>query len=168
MAYQVRVKIFPIDKKEILNYLDKKGIKYNEFFILYINHHKYRSVTSPSEVNFEIVNLSELGLKMPSNFSEIKEAALKKGFEMCDSNLGFYLRLALKNQTKSKDKILSQGKNPDSAINICSEKMEEEWEFPRACYLRNIDGDLWIRAARFDDFYEFPLNSEFAFVKNIL
>lgn len=165
MTYQVNVKIFPLDKNEILNYLDKKGIKYNELFKLYIDHDKYMSITSPSEVSVEIVNLSELGLKKPSNFLEIKDAALKKGYGMCDPNLGFYLRLALKNQTKSKDKILSQGKNPDSAINIFSDKLGEDLEFPRSSYLRNVNGNLWIRAARFDDFYEFPLDSEFAFIK---
>lgn len=165
MTYQVNVKIFPLDKKEILNFLDQKEIKYNEFFKLYIGHEKYMSITSPSEVNVEIVSLSELGLKKLSNFLEIKDAAFKKSYGMCDPNLGFYLRLALKNQTKSKDKILSQRKSPDSAINIFSDKLEEDLEFPRSTYLRNVDGDLWIRAARFDDFYIFPLDSEFAFVK---
>ncbi|MFO3717325.1 hypothetical protein AB9Q04_03025 [Anaerococcus sp. ENR1011] len=39
-------------------------------------------------------------------------------------------------------------------------------EIPRSCYLRNVDDDLWIRAYRFDNIYEFPLDSEFTFIKN--
>ena len=166
MSYEVKLKTFPIDKNEILSYLDEKKIMYNDYFKLYLGHDKYKSVTSPCVINVVIVNLLELGLKQPSNFIKIKEVALKNGYSTCEPNLGFFLRLELKEQKKSTDSILSQQKNPDSAINVFSDKVEEEWEFPRSCYLRNIDDVLWIRASRFDDIYEFPLDSEFAFIKN--
>ncbi|HEL1667715.1 TPA: hypothetical protein U1405_000724 [Streptococcus suis] len=36
--------------------------------------------------------------------------------------------------------------------------------FPRSVYLRKVDQDLWLRAARFDDEYASPLTTLFAFV----
>lgn len=63
MTYQVKVTIFPLDKKEILNLLDQKGIKYNDFFKLYIGYAKYKSITRSSKVNVEIIKLYDLALK---------------------------------------------------------------------------------------------------------
>ncbi|HEM6305033.1 TPA: hypothetical protein U2C97_001011 [Streptococcus suis] len=36
--------------------------------------------------------------------------------------------------------------------------------FPRSVYFRKVDQNLWLRAARFDDEYAFPLTTLFAFV----
>lgn len=64
--------------------------------------------------------------------------------------------------------MLSQGKSPDGAICLLSPQFEEEFTFPRSVYLRKVDQDLWLRAARFDDEYVFPLTTLFAFVvKNV-
>lgn len=164
MSYKVRVHLFPIEKKDILKYLDDREIKYNDYFKQYLNHDKYKSVTEDKDIEVVILKIEELGLTRPSSFNQIKKAAIKKGYKFCDANLGFYLRLCLKDQRMSSDSILSQGKNPDSAINIFIDKFEEEWTFPRNTYLRNVDGQLWLRASRFDDLYEFEISSEFAFM----
>lgn len=164
MSYKVRVHLFPIEKKDILKYLDDREIKYNDYFKQYLNHDKYKSVTEDKDIEVIILKIEELGLTRPSSFNQIKKAAIKKGYKFCDANLGFYLRLCLKEQRMSSDSIFSQGKNPDSSINIFTDKFEEEWTFPRNTYLRNVDGQLWLRASRFDDLYEFEISSEFAFM----
>ncbi|MDG3132582.1 hypothetical protein MKL26_06070 [Streptococcus suis] len=44
----------------------------------------------------------------------------------------------------------------------------DEFTFPRSVYLHKVDQDLWLRVARFDDEYAFPLTTLFAFVaKNV-
>lgn len=167
MSYIVKLNMFPLAKDEILDYLDKENIKYNEFFKQYLSHEKYKSVTESKTINIEILKLSELGLDRPSNFEEIKKAALSKGLGLCEANTGFYLRLELKNQKQSSNSILSNHKNPDSSINVFSDKLEESFEFPRNTYIRNLDNVLLIRSSRFDDLYEFEVDSEFAFLKKL-
>lgn len=89
---------------------------------------------------------------------------MEMGYHLPPAHLGVYLRLTLLEQEVSQDAILSQGKSPDGAICLLSPQLEEEFTFPRSVYLRKVDQDLWLRAARFDDEYAFPLSTIFAFV----
>lgn len=163
MSYTMKISKFPINKKGIFVHLEKNNIKYNAYFEDYVNHHKYKIVEYQELVTVVILSVSELGFDKPATFTEIKNKALLVGYKACNPNTGFYLRMAMKDQEVSKDSILSQGKHPNSAIGIFTDQIEEDINFPRSAYLRNVDGQLWIRASRFDDLYEFDIDSRWAF-----
>ncbi|HEM3474475.1 hypothetical protein QE611_05065 [Streptococcus suis] len=161
----VRIKLFPLKKEEIPAYLDDKGILVNAYFKTYLAHPAYQEVVEEQqECLVEIVSLADMGFDREATAPQIEERAVEMGYQLPPAHLGVYLRLALLKQEVSQDNILSQGKSPDGAICLLSPQLEEEFAFPRSVYLRKVDQDLWLRAARFDDEYAFPLTTLFAFV----
>ncbi|HFI0264011.1 TPA: hypothetical protein ACGOU9_000405 [Streptococcus suis] len=160
----VRVELFPLKKEEIPAYLDDKGVLVNDYFKAYLAHSAYQVVEEEQEWLVEIVSLADMGLEREATAPQIEARAMELGYQLPPAHLGVYLRLALLEQEVSQDAILSQGKSPDGAICLLSPQLEEEFTFPRSVYLRKVDQDLWLRAARFDDEYAFPLSTIFAFV----
>ncbi|WP_174852953.1 hypothetical protein [Streptococcus suis] len=164
---RVRVELFPLKKEEILSYLDDKGILVNDYFKTYLAHPAYQEVQEVVEKQkclVEIVSLAGMGFDREATTPQIEERAVEMGYQLPPAHLGVYLRLTLLEQEVSQDTKLSQGKSPDGAICLLSPQLEEEFTFPRSVYLRKVDQDLWLRAARFDDEYAFPLTTLFAFV----
>ncbi|HFI0344862.1 TPA: hypothetical protein ACGOWL_000248 [Streptococcus suis] len=160
----VRVEPFPLKKEEILAYLDDKGVLVNDYFKIYLAHSAYQVVEEQQECLVEIVSLADMGFDREATAPQVEERAVEMGYQLPPAHLGVYLRLTLLEQEVSRDAILSQGKSPDGAICLLSPQLEEEFAFPRSVYLRKVDQDLWLRAARFDDEYAFPLATLFAFV----
>ncbi|WP_105158478.1 hypothetical protein [Streptococcus suis] len=160
----VRIKLFPLKKEEIPAYLDDKGVFVNDYFKTYLDHSAYQVVEEQQECLVEIVSLADMGFDREATAPQIEERAVEMGYQLPPAPLGVYLRLALLEQEVSQDAILSQGKSPDGAICLLSPQLEKEFTFPRSVYLRKVDQDLWLRAARFDDEYAFPLTTLFAFV----
>ncbi len=160
----VRIKLFPLKKEEIPAYLDDKGVLVNDYFKTYLAHPAYQEVVERQRCLVEIVSLADMGFDREATAPQIEERAVEMGYRLPPAHLGVYLRLALLKQEVSQDNILSQGKSPDGAICLLSPQLEEEFAFPRSVYLRKVDQDLWLRAARFDDEYAFPLTTLFAFV----
>ncbi|MGR4071614.1 hypothetical protein [Streptococcus parasuis] len=164
---RVRVELFPLKKEEILAYLDDKGILVNDYFKTYLAHPAYQEVQEVVEKQkclVEIVSLADMGFYREATAPQIEERAVEMGYQLSPAHLGVYLRLTLLEQEVSQDTKLSQRKSPDGAICLLSPQLEEEFTFPRSVYLRKVDQDLWLRAARFDDEYAFPLSTIFAFV----
>ncbi|MDG4515089.1 hypothetical protein NOL04_09500 [Streptococcus suis] len=164
---RVRVELLPLKKEEILAYLDDKGILVNDYFKTYLAHPAYQEVQEVVEKQqclVEIVSLADMGLDREAAAPQIEERAVEMDYQLPPAHLGVYLRLTLLEQEVSQDAILSQGKSPDGAICLLSPQLEEVFTFPRSVYLRKVDQDLWLRAARFDDEYAFPLTTLFAFV----
>ncbi|HFU3716156.1 TPA: hypothetical protein ACGO5M_001547 [Streptococcus suis] len=163
----VRVELFSLKKEEILVYLDDKGILINDYFKTYLAHPAYQEmqeVVEKQKCLVEIVSVAEMGFDREATAPQIEERAVEMGYQLPPAHLGVYLRLTLLEQKVSQDAILSQGKSPDGAICLLSPQLEKEFTFPRSVYLRKVDQDLWLRAARFDDEYAFPLTTLFAFV----
>ncbi|MBQ8161539.1 MAG: hypothetical protein IJ083_12455 [Clostridia bacterium] len=52
---------------------------------------------------------------------------------------------------------------PDMAVTVLTERIEENDDFPKGLYLRNVDGTLWLRGYSCDDLYRFPAENLFAF-----
>jgi hypothetical protein len=46
---------------------------------------------------------------------------------------------------------------------VLSEIIEQDDAFPKGLYLRNADGNLWLRGYICDDAYRFPGDAMFAF-----
>ncbi len=160
----LQVELFPLKKEEILAYLDDKGILVNDYFKTYLAHPTYQEVVEKQKCLVEIVSLADMGFERGVTAPQIEERVVEMGYQLPPAHLGVYLRLTLLEQEVSQDTKLSQRKSPDGAICLLSPQLEEEFTFPRSVYLRKVDQDLWLRAARFDDEYVFPLSTIFAFV----
>ncbi|WP_105134309.1 hypothetical protein [Streptococcus suis] len=160
----VRVELFPLKKEEIPAYLDDKGVFVNDYFKTYLAHPAYQEVVERQRCLAEIVSLADMGFDREATAPQIEGRAVEMGYQLPPAHLGVYLRLALLEQEVSQDAILSQGKSPDGAICLLSPQLEEEFAFPRSVYFRKVDQNLWLRAARFDNEYVFPLITLFAFV----
>ena len=167
MSRRVKAAVFPIEKQDILPYLADQHILTNDYFKQYIAHAKYESVHDSGEVEAIIVSLAELGFRAPARHDAIGAKALALGYQAAPPHLAFYIRLAMMDQEKSKDSVLSRRSVPDSAITVFSDKIEPDTAFPRAVYIRNVDDQLWIRACRYTDDYEFEPDAEFAFIVQV-
>lgn len=161
---RIKIPLSPLEKDRIVDYLATRGVAVNDFFKLYISHGHYKEVTVAQEMEIEIVTLKDMGFNVPTSSPFIVQRAVEMGYQLPPAHLGFYLRLAFMDQDSSSDVILSRGQSPDGAICLLSEKLEEDIAFPRSVYLRKVDQELWLRAARFDDDYAFSPSTIFAFV----
>ena len=80
------------------------------------------------------------------------------------SDTGFFLRLAWTDQPQSQNSTLTGTHgSPDQAVTVLSEIIEQNDTFPKGLYLRNVDGNLWLRGYVCDDAYRFPGDALFAF-----
>lgn len=155
--------VFPLNAEETLHLFESRGIGYNDFFRDFISHPSFSTETIEGEQTVTLITLEDLGLIEPSPFPDIVAAVESHGYSSCPPALGIYLRLFLIDQNQSKNSVLSgQKESPDGAINVLSLKLDDNVEIPRMLYLRNVDGKLWLRAARFDDEFCYPVDTVFA------
>ncbi|WP_143539082.1 MULTISPECIES: hypothetical protein [Rothia] len=162
MSQDLTVPVYPLTSDEILVHLDQEGIGYNDFLPMYLTHSKCLPFTEIGNLTVRIATLAEFGFTRPVEFPELLKGIESQGYSACPPTTGFYLRMMLSDQNQSTDSVLSAGRTPQGAINVLTQKFTEEFEVPRMLYLRNVDGKLWLRASRFTDDYEHPLDSVFA------
>lgn len=162
MGQDLTVPVYPLTSDEILAYLDQEGIGYNDFLPVYLKHSKCLPFKESDSLTIRIARLAEFGFTHPVEFPELLKGIESQGYSLCPPTTGFYLRMMLSDQKQSTDSMLSAGRVPQGSINVLTQKFAEEFEVPRMLYLRNVDQKLWLRAARFDDEYQFPLDTIFA------
>ena len=69
-------------------------------------------------------------------------------------------------QVRSENSVLSgTHRAPDGAVTVLSEFIEEDDDFPKGLYLRNVDGALWLRGYICDKTHNWSLADVFAFEK---
>ena len=164
MSRIIEVKIFPVEKSKLFDYLEKNRIMVNESCRRYILHENFKFSEREFTKQIIITTLEEMGFTKPCTLMEIFRKAKSIGYDLCDYNLGVYLRLAFLNQVNSKNSILSgQHKSPNSSIQVVSNPVEEDDEFPKGLYLRKVDNQLWLRGFRCDFLHEFEISNEMAF-----
>ena len=112
-----------------------------------------------------IVSLAELGFENGATLNEIlRKVSESAEFEPCPPNAGLFLRFAWKDQPESRNSVLSgTHEAPDLSVTVLSEPLEKDDSFPKGLYLRNVDGNLWLRGYICDDSYQFPKDALFAF-----
>lgn len=162
MSQNLTVPVLPLSPDEILACLDQQGISYNDFLPTYLSHPRCQLPTEKANLTIRIATLADFGFTRPVEFPELLKGIESQGYSVCPPVTGFYLRMVLADQEQSTDSVLSAGHTPQGAINVLTDKLAEEFEVPRMLYLRNVDGQLWLRASRFTDDYEHQLDSVFA------
>ncbi|MDS0816832.1 hypothetical protein, partial [Lacticaseibacillus paracasei] len=100
---------------------------------------------------------SECLLKSVSNidFNPIFQKAESIGWQLCPLELAVYLRLQWQGQEKSTNNILHKHEAPQDAVTVASPVIDPDPNHPKGFYLRNIDGQLWLRGYICDDEYVF-------------
>ncbi len=147
--------------------LNAAGVLMNKYAEEYMQALRPFVTIIHKEPDICFVTAAELGLSDGGSLSEIYNAARRKGLSLCPPDTAAYLRLYMKDQTQSADNILSAGRCPDGAITVASPTPACFRGQHRGLYLRNVEGQLWLRGYVCDNEYIWPAGSVFAFAGSL-
>lgn len=158
----VSINRVPMTAQETLQSLKECNIMTNQYAKTYISHPCF-SAREKGEMTVAITSLEELGLEKGASLEELLLRIKDTRFTPCPPDAGFFLRLTWTDQPKSQNSILTGShSSPDQAVTVLSEMLESDDAFPKGLYLRNVDGNLWLRGYVCDSAYRFPGNALFA------
>ena len=164
--HEIRCNKYPIPKNRIPSVLKVNNICVNEYAEAYMNHPRFQTDKVCSPVTVVLCSLRELGFENGAVYADIFARADELGLQPCHPDTGLFLRLSYADQAQSKDSVLSgTHRAPDSAVTVLSECLEEDDDFPKGLYLRNVGGTLWLRGYICDDAYIWAPEDVFAFEK---
>ena len=160
---KIVLKIEPIPSEQISDVLKEHGILINHYAEEFFAHPLFSTGCS-RETTVTIASLQEIGLENGATISDILMHISKTGLKACALSIGLFLRLAWTDQPQSQNSILNgTHSSPNQAVTVLSEIIEQDDAFPKGLYLRNVDGNLWLRGYICDDAYRFPGDAMFAF-----
>ena len=161
----ITLKASPFPKNQITEKLEAHNIHINRYAQMFFAHSSF-STEETTEMTVGIGALEEIGLENGGTLAEIFRQTEKYGLKPCPVNTGLFLRLAWKDQPQSENAILTgTHRSPAQAVVVLSEIPEPEDGFPKGLYLRNVDGELWLRGYVCDMTYRFSGDDLFAFEK---
>ena len=143
-----------VTKEQLLNQLVEKGVQFNKYAHMLFEHDSFSVGNEVEKVKLAKVNLADLRISKPCFYLEIVERAADLGLKLCPIVLGAFLRLA----------YLEQPEGP--YLTIASAKPENDEKYPNGFYVRNFENSLWLRGYRASDDYEWPIDSEFIFLRS--
>lgn len=153
----------PYMVNQIPSILKEHGISINHYAEMFFAHPRF-SFGAPGKITVTIASLREIGLEDGATLNDIFMHISKMGLKPCLLSTGLFLRLAWTDQPQSQNSILSgTHDSPDHAVTVLSEILEQDTAFPKGLYLRNVDGNLWLRGYICDDLYRFSSDTLFAF-----
>jgi hypothetical protein len=142
-----------ISKETLINQLTDKCVQFNKYAHLLFEHPLFSTSGASEKVTTVKVTMNDLGISQPCSFKFIVDKAAALGLKLCPLYLGAFLRL----------EYLDQPESP--YLTVASPKPENDESYPNGFYLRNLDGVLWLRGYCASDDYEWPLESEFIFLR---
>ena len=152
----------PVTAEQSLQTLKERGILTNHYAEMYISHPCF-SAGGSEEITVAIASLEEFGLVNGASLDELFVHIRATQFVPCPPDTGFFLRLTWTDQPQSRNSILTgTHSSPNLAVTVLSEMIERDDTFPRGLYLRNVDGNLWLRGYVCDSAYRFPGDALFA------
>ena len=153
----------PLPVGHIAEVLKRHHILTNCHAEVFMAHPRF-SPETVEKTDVVIASLREIGLKDGGSLEEIFRQTAKLGFRPCPVNTGLFLRLAWKEQPPSRNSVLSgQHRSPDGAVVVLTEVLEPDDRFPKGLYLRNVDGQLWLRGYVCDSAFRYAPEDLFAF-----
>ncbi len=158
----IQIKRETLTETQALETLKERGIQINHYAEQFISHPCF-SARGPQEMTTAIVSLQELGLNCGASIYELIHFIKETQYCPCPWDTGYFLRLAWTDQPQSRNSILTgTHSSPDQAVTVLSEPLERDDDFPKGLYLRNVDGDLWLRGYVCDASYRFDSDALFA------
>lgn len=122
--------------------------------------------TSAEYLSLETVELTvhDLGLPEGATLSGIFKRANELGLKLCPVELGPCLRLQYLDQPGGRPS--QQYQAPKGSITVASEILNSDENFPKGFYLRNIEGELWLRGYTADEGHVWAPENHFVFMKS--
>ena len=152
-----------LSKDQISEKLEQQGIRTNLYAQQFFSHPRF-SAEYAGKITLLIVSLREIGFENGASLPEIYQKLPQAGLKPCPPQTGLFLRLAWRDQPESENAILTGTHEvPDQAVTVLSELLEENDDFPKGLYLRNVEGILWLRGYVCESQYCFPADAVFAF-----
>ena len=153
----------PVPAGQIKETLEAHHILTNRHAEVFMAHPRF-DPEAVEKTEVIIASLREIGLENGGTLGEIFRQAAKRGYRPCPVNTGLFLRLAWKDQPPSANSVLTgQHRSPDGAVTVLSEVLEPDDRFPKGLYLRNVDGQLWLRGYVCDADFRYAPEDLFAF-----
>lgn len=107
----------------------------------------------PKNVTVVVLRVDELGFEAGAIHSDIIDAAISRGLQLCSLELAVSLRL-------------HHLKQPDgNQITVASRAVFDDVNYPNGFYLRANCEELWLRGYRASDDWVWEADSLFAFVE---
>lgn len=147
------ISIGGLTKEQLIHQLTDAGVQFNKYATLLFEHPSFFISANTEQVSLIKVKSSELGISAPCSFQEIINRASNSGLKLCPLYLGAFLRL----------EYLDQPEGP--YLTVASVKPEKDEDHPSGFYLRNFDNSLWLRGYQATNDYQWPIESEFIFLK---
>ena len=161
--WQITIKAGCSSADQITKTLDEHSICINRYAEEYFSHPRF-SVECSGSMTVTIASLREIGFENGATLDDVFHRLPQVGLRPCSSGTGLHLRLAWSDQPQSRNTVLSGAHEaPDQAVTVLSEILEQNDDFPKGLYLRNVDGVLWLRGYICDSKYRFPSDAMFAF-----
>ena len=143
---EIKCDKYPIPKNQVLTILESNHISVNEYAKTYMDHPRFQTDEKRSQVALELRSLRSLGFENGAVYADIFSRIRELGLRPCQPNIGLFLRLSYTDQDQSENCVLSGAhRAPDGAVTVLSEFLEEDDNFPKGLYLRNVGGTLWLR-----------------------
>ncbi|MEH6938466.1 helicase [Bacillus sp. JJ664] len=160
------VEVGGLTKPQLMMKLQENSILLNEYGGLLLANEKF--TTSETKYLLETVELtvSDLGFLEGATTAQIFNRASELGLSLCPHELGPYLRLEYLDQPEGYLGNPDQRHQaPSGSITIASEALTKDDDFPKGFYLRQINGELWLRGYRADHLHCWNSGDHFIFVK---
>lgn len=140
-------------KDQLIQALKNENIQFNEYAHILFENPLFNPSNESENIQLIKVKQESLNIYKPSTFDDIVEKASLMQLRSCPLYLAAFLRL----------EYLEQDEGP--YLTIISEKPKSDIKYPCGFYLRNIENSLWLRGYYASSDYEWPLDSEFIFIK---
>lgn len=147
-----------LTRDELTTRLTARGIQLNTYAQTLLDHPCFDERDTQTVLVAQRT-LADLGLRDGGSLPQIIAVARRHGLVPCPPDAGPYLRLTMQHQEQASGSVLSAGRVPDGALNVISEPLSEDPEYPKGFYLRVVDGVSWLRGFRCDDEYLWPAES---------
>ncbi|WP_331240286.1 hypothetical protein [Lacticaseibacillus paracasei] len=151
-------------KKELRQALNRANVQLNPHGESLFDDPRFTVSPQAHPETVVFVTVADLGFPNGANLPTIFQKAESIGWQLCPLELAVYLRLQWQGQEKSTNNILHKHEAPQGAVTVASPVIDPDPNHPKGFYLRNIDGQLWLRGYICDDEYVFYPEDRFAFI----
>lgn len=154
-----------LSKEELIDQLESANISLNAYGLQLLNDPRFVVSGNKYELETVEIKVSDLGFPEGATYPELYERAEMLGLTLCPLELGAFLRLQFLDQTESSHNDGKKHQAPSDSITIASQPIDNDDNFPKGFYIRNIDGELWLRGYICDDLHVFGPDNHFIFCK---
>ncbi len=141
------------NRQELILALRRHGIGLNAYAETLLAEDRFTESGDWQEATLIETSVRCLGLSAGGVYSDIVDAAIENGLQLCPLEIGPYFRLQYMTQM------------PGPYLTIASEKTQCDDRYPNGFYLRHYDQKLWLRGYRADYDWVWEPEHRFAFME---